>query len=163
MTDLGALYEKHAAAVFRFALYLSGDGALAEDIASETFVRAWTSAAPIDTATVKGYLLAIARNLYLQSLRHSSRRADLDEQAPATTASPFDVTAARDEFARVRSGLMALPEIDRTVLLMRALDDMPYEEIARAVGLSLSAVKVKVHRARLVLGRLRGESHGRDA
>jgi len=52
--------------------------------------------------------------------------------------------------------LQTLPEPDRAALLMRALNEMPYEEIARALGLSLTAVKVKVHRARLALGVVRG-------
>jgi DNA-directed RNA polymerase specialized sigma24 family protein len=57
MTDFSALYQKHAAKVFRFALYLSGNQGDAEDITSETFVRVWTSAAHVDTSTVRGYLV----------------------------------------------------------------------------------------------------------
>jgi RNA polymerase sigma-70 factor, ECF subfamily len=55
----------------------------------------------------------------------------------------------------VLAGLQKLPEVDRAALLMRAFEEMPYEEIARALGLSLAAVKVKVHRARLALAGLR--------
>jgi RNA polymerase sigma-70 factor (ECF subfamily) len=50
-----------------------------------------------------------------------------------------------------------LPETDRAALLMRAADEMPYEEIARSLGISVGAAKVKVHRARLALARLRNE------
>ena len=49
------------------------------------------------------------------------------------------------------AALQQLPEIDRTVLLMRALDEMPYEEIAATLGISVVTAKVKVHRARLKL------------
>jgi RNA polymerase sigma-70 factor (ECF subfamily) len=163
MTDVSALYEKYSASVFRFALYLSGDRALAEDITSETFVRAWTSSARIDMTTVKGYLFTIARHLYLRGVRKQSRQVALEDTIQHAGASPYDQAAAKDEFDRVRAGLMTLSEIDRTVLLMRALDDMPYDEIARAVGISLAAVKVKIHRARLALARLRGGDHGSDA
>ena len=52
MTDFHELYTRYARDVHRFALYLSGDAALADDITSETFVRAWNSAAPIREATV---------------------------------------------------------------------------------------------------------------
>src|SRR6266851_99458 len=61
MTDFSALYKKYAPDVFRFAMYLSGNRSEAEDITSETFVRAWTAPGPIAMATVKGYLLTIAR------------------------------------------------------------------------------------------------------
>ena len=55
----------------------------------------------------------------------------------------------------VLTALQALPEIDRAAVLMRADDEMAYEEIARALGISLSAAKVKVHRARLKLAEAR--------
>ncbi len=53
------------------------------------------------------------------------------------------------------TALQALPEIDRAAVLMRADDEMAYEEIARALGISVSAAKVKVHRARLTLAEAR--------
>ena len=51
MTDFGDLYRHHAQDVFRFALYLSGNHAEAEDLTAETFVRAWTAPEPIRMAT----------------------------------------------------------------------------------------------------------------
>src|SRR6266567_8501347 len=79
MTDFTTLYKKYAPDVFRFAMYLSGNRGEAEDITSETFVRAWTAPDPIEMATVKGYLLTIARNLFLQELRKRSRAVPLHE------------------------------------------------------------------------------------
>src|SRR5437764_6292269 len=79
MIDFSALYKKYAPDVFRFAMYLSGNYGEAEDITSETFVRAWTAPEPIAAATVKGYLFTIARNLFLKELRKRSRAAPLDE------------------------------------------------------------------------------------
>src|SRR5215475_8725374 len=76
MTDFSAMYSRYAADVFRFALFLSGDRGEAEDITSETFVRAWTAPGPIEASTVKGYLFTIARHLYLKTLRRRSRHAD---------------------------------------------------------------------------------------
>jgi RNA polymerase sigma-70 factor (ECF subfamily) len=69
MTDFSTLYKKYAPDVFRFALYLSGNRGQAEDITSETFVRAWTSPETIKVATVKAYLFTIARNLFLHGLQ----------------------------------------------------------------------------------------------
>jgi RNA polymerase sigma-70 factor (ECF subfamily) len=59
-----------------------------------------------------------------------------------------------EQSAEVRSvlgALQQLPEMDRAVLLMRALDEMPYEEIAETLGIPVIAARVKVHRARLKL------------
>jgi RNA polymerase sigma-70 factor (ECF subfamily) len=155
MTDFAALYKKHAPDVYHFALYLSGERGEAEDIASETFVRAWTSPEPIRMATVKGYLFTIARNLYLQGLRKRSHHVALDEDLRDPQASPYAQAEQKEELRAVLAELQKLPEIDRAALLMKAFDEMPYEEIARALGISLAAVKVKIHRARLALADIR--------
>ena len=76
MTDFSAMYQKYAPEVFRFALYLSGNHGEAEDIVSETFVRAWTSAEHIEMPTLRGYLFTIARNLFLQGRRKSVTQPD---------------------------------------------------------------------------------------
>jgi RNA polymerase sigma-70 factor (ECF subfamily) len=155
MTDLDALYRKYAPDVFRFALYLSGERSDAEDITSETFVRVWTSSAPIKLATVRGYLFTIARNLFLQGRRRAVREVSLGEHLETARASPYEETEQRDELAAVVARLRALPEIDRAAIVMRAEYEMPYEEIATALGISVSAAKVKVHRARLALAGIR--------
>src|SRR6266446_1721429 len=143
MTDFSTLYKKYAPDVFRFALYLSGDRSQAEDIASETFVRAWTSPEPIEVATVKGYLFTIARNLFLHGLRKKSRHVQLDRGLPDPEASPYVQAEQNEEFRAMLAGLQELPEIDRAALLMRALDGMAYEEISRALGISLASAKIK--------------------
>src|SRR4051795_12510572 len=79
MTGFHELYESYSRDVYRFALYLSGDPALADDITSETFIRVWSSPEPIRLATVKAYLLTIARNLWLMERRRRLRRPRLDE------------------------------------------------------------------------------------
>lgn len=149
--ELSAFYARWAPEVFRFALYLCGRRGDAEDITAETFVRVWTARAPLRAATVKGYLFTIARNLYLESLRRWSRQVELDESLhdPAPTPHARAVQAA--EWSAVAAGLRALPEVDRAALIMRAMHDLPYEEIARALGLSVANARVKVHRARTAL------------
>jgi RNA polymerase sigma-70 factor, ECF subfamily len=156
MTGFGELYKKYAPDVYHFALYLSGERAEAEDITSETFVRAWTSSEPVRVATVKGYLFTIARNLYLHGLRRKSRHVALDDELRDPQASPYAQAEQKAELRAVLAGLQKLPEIDRAALLMRAYHATPYEEIAAALGISLAAVKVKIHRARLALAGIRG-------
>jgi len=155
VTDFDGLYRRYAPDVFRFALCLSGDRGEAEDITSETFVRAWTASDRIRAATVKGYLFTIARNLFLQSLRKRSRFVAIPETLPDPGAGPQAKAERDSELAAVLRALQRLPEIDRAALLMRAADEMTYDEIARALGISLASVKVRIHRARLALGRIR--------
>lgn len=146
MTDFNALYRKYATDVFRFALYLSGSRADA-DITSETFVRVWTSLVPVEPTTVKSYLFTIARNLFLQELRKRRPQTELDERLLDPRAGPQAQAEQKAELHAVLAGLQRLPETDRAALLMRALEDLPYEEIARGLRISLASVKVKIHRA----------------
>jgi RNA polymerase sigma-70 factor (ECF subfamily) len=158
MTDFTALYKTYAPEVFRFALYLSGSKSEAEDITSETFVRVWTSPVVIEMNTVKGYLFTITRNLYLQSLRKSSRHVSLSPSLADPQPGPQVQTEQKAELRAVLSRLQKLPEIDRAALLLRTLEELSYEEIARMLGISLASAKVKVHRARLSLASLRTSS-----
>jgi RNA polymerase sigma-70 factor (ECF subfamily) len=152
--DFHDLYSRYARDVHRFALYLSGDQALADDITSETFLRAWSSTAPIREATVKSYLFAIARNVHRAELQRTRRNVELPETIAAPDTEPDARLDRRAALATVLGALRQLPEIDRAALIMRAQDGMPYEEIARALKLSLSNAKVKIHRARLKLAAL---------
>jgi RNA polymerase sigma-70 factor (ECF subfamily) len=155
MMDFTSLYEGFAADVFRFALYLSGNRHDAEDITSETFVRAWTSHESIRTETVKGYLFTIARNLFLKQLRAASRHAPLDENLRDARPSAFDLVQQRAEAAAVLQAMQKLPDVDRAALVMRTFDELPYREIARVLEITETAAKVKVHRARATLMNLR--------
>jgi RNA polymerase sigma-70 factor (ECF subfamily) len=150
-TDIESLYQRYAPDVRRFALFLSGDPVMADEITSDTFVSAWLARERICQPTVKAYLFAIARNLYRDTQRRQERHAELDEEM---TDKRINVLAHMEQFAEVRAVLVALQqlqELDRTALLMRALDEMPYEEIAETLGMPMATVRVKVYRARLKL------------
>ncbi|MFN7925748.1 MAG: sigma-70 family RNA polymerase sigma factor [Bryobacteraceae bacterium] len=152
--DFSAIYMKYGQDVFRFVFYLSGNREDAEDITSETFVRAFASSGKIEMPTVKAYLFAIARNLFLMGLRSGHRRRVGDEEGVEradTAPGPLELFEQRAALGAVWGELQKIPEPDRTALLMRSLDGMPYEEIAQTLKISVSSAKVKVHRARALL------------
>jgi len=146
MTPIHDLYERYAKDVYRFALYLSGEPADAEDITADTFVRLWTTPGEVRSATVKAYLFTIARHLYLDRHRAQSRLTELDPDLPSTARSAEEQAAARSDMAEMRRAIGRLPETDRAALLMRA-SGLAYEEIAHALGASVGAVKVRAQRA----------------
>ncbi len=151
MTDIENLYERYAGDVRRFGLYLCGDMVMADEITSDTFVRVWMASDRIRQPTVKSYLFTIARNAYIDLMRRAARHTQLDENMPDTRISAQTQMEQSAEVRAVLAALQQLPEMDRTVLLMRALDQMPYEEIAETLGIPVVTAKVKVHRARLKL------------
>ena len=151
MTDIENLYKRYAGDVRRFALYLCGDVVMADEITSDTFVRAWMAADRIRQPTVKSYLFTIARNAYTDLMRRAARHTQLDESMPDTRVSAQTHMEQSAEVRAVLAVLQQLPEMDRSVLLMRAFDEMPYEEIAETLGIPVVAARVRVHRARLKL------------
>lgn len=134
MTDFEALYTHYSRDIYRFALYLSGNRAEAEDIASETFARAWNAGGKIRAATAKSYLFTIARNCYLQGLRRGARQTRLDDTMPDSNANPYADAERRIELDRVLGTLQQLPEVDRTVLLLHVQEGMPYQANSRRGG-----------------------------
>jgi RNA polymerase sigma-70 factor (ECF subfamily) len=150
MTDIESLYQRYAPDVRRFVLFLYGDPVIADEITSDTFGSAWLARERIRQPTVKSYLFAIARNLYRDLQRREERRAELDEHMTDKQISARTHMEQTAEVRAVLAALQQLPEMDRTALLMRALDEMPYEEIAEMVGIPV-VTKVKVYRARLKL------------
>lgn len=151
MTDIESLYQRYAPDVRRFALFLSGDPVMADEITSDVFVSAWLARDRIRQPTVKSYLFAIARNLYRDTQRRHQRHAELDEQIIDKRINAQRHMEQTVEVRAVLQALQQLPELDRTALLMRALDEMPYEEIAETLGIPVVTAKVKVYRARLKL------------
>ena len=149
--EFGELYERYARDVLRFAWYLTGNRSEAEDITSETFVRAWVESDRLRVDTVKAYLFMIARNLHIDWRRLEGRRGELPQEPVDPAPGPDEETGARNELEAVMAALQQLPEIDRAALLMRSQDEMSYETIAAALGLTPVAARVKVHRARIKL------------
>ena len=146
-TTFHSLYEAHAKDVYRFARFLTGSDDAAADVMSETFLRAWAGRDAIRVETAKAYLLAIARNLARDRARASSRIADGD--VPETPVAPN--AEARLELSRTLDAIRALPADYREPLLL-AVSGVEYGEIGRLLGLSVSTVKIRVHRARAKLG-----------
>jgi len=160
MLTFNKLYEIYAKEVFRFALWLSGNRSMADDITSETFIRAWTHFQPIRTETLKAYLFTIARNYYLGQMRKEKRIVELDDQLPDPVLLPDLKVELLDEIRQVQSYLQTLPECDRTAFILRVQHNIPYSEIARVLEISESAAKVKIHRTRKKLTLIKLSSEG---
>lgn len=144
VVSFAALYERHARDVFRFALALTGRIEDAEDLTSEAFCRIWTAGADLRELTVRGYLVAIVRNLHRSAWRRARRFIPMQADTPAPVADPL----AAVELERVLKALDQLPAPDREILALRAEAGLSFGEIAALTGLSAEAVRVRVHRAR---------------
>ncbi len=148
MIDFDSLYREHAPHVRRYVRHLSGDAALADDITAETFVRDWQTRDTPRHETLRAFLFAIARNLFLSGARVAWRRAALEDVHPAPSPDPETRAQARDEAARLERALAALGPADREPLVLRAIEGLSYDAIGQVMNLSSGTAKVRVHRAR---------------
>jgi RNA polymerase sigma-70 factor (ECF subfamily) len=163
--DLAAfaeLVEKHRQGVMNFVCRTLGDPAESEDIAQTVFVQVFKAAARYSaTARFRTWLYTIARNLCLNELRRRARhRADSldldpDDEPGAYRPEPVaraphagDALLQHELDTKVEEAIRALPEKQRTALLLCREDELSYEEIARVLGCSVSATKSIIHRGR---------------
>jgi RNA polymerase sigma factor (sigma-70 family) len=96
MINFRDLYESYASEVYRFSFWLAGDSPEAEDITSETFIRAWAHNGKIRTETLKAYLFTICRNVYLERQRKRKKQVVLTDVYPDPAPGP-GVPDVRDD------------------------------------------------------------------
>ena len=156
-----ALVSAHQDGIYSGVRRLLPSAADAEDVAQETFVRAYRAlkgygAARIEQLAVRPWLWTIALNLCRNAARSRSRRPALvpldraGEQPDARLADEAALAGIPDPAWRRR--LEALPAAMRTAVVLRHVVDLPYAEVATAMARPVGTVKADVHRA---IGRLR--------
>jgi len=132
----------------------------AEDALQDAFISAWRSAAGFaGDGSARGWVLTIARHALHRRYRRRAGEPEsfetLDELGAAAgwgSDEPPDAMVERLESReRLQQALAALAEDDREVLILRDLEEMSGEETARVLGLSIRAMKSRLHRARLRL------------
>jgi RNA polymerase sigma factor (sigma-70 family) len=163
IVDLEGTIAELAPRVLRYANARLSDRALAEDVAQESLaalVRACRNGGAPESA--EAFVFAVARR---RAWRAAWRRRlwaplDLVRGARAEAPSPEAVAIARHEAVRVRSALARLSPRDREAILFVAVGGLSMADAAAALGLSVSAVKMRVSRARARLAVLLEERHG---
>jgi RNA polymerase sigma-70 factor (ECF subfamily) len=155
------LFDQYAGAVYGYLLRLSGDQPLADELTNETFYRAMLALEGFrGEASVKTWLLRIARNLFLNRIKRDKRLTSLEgleEQGvrfTATHPSPEAVTLHREQNEALQHALLALSETDRSILLLASQEKLSYLEISQILGITVAAVKVRIFRARQRLARM---------
>jgi len=162
-----ALVERHQHSVVGVAAKMLGDFADAEDLAQQVFLRVWKSAERYQpSAKFTTWLMTITRNLVFNEMRRRgrSRQVSLEgdgehaarEFADDPSKQPVNSVAAAELERAVDEAIAGLPEPQRMALVLRRYEDLPYEDIARVLKVSVPALKSLLFRARETLkGRLR--------
>jgi RNA polymerase sigma-70 factor, ECF subfamily len=154
-----SLYRKRQGAIYRFALHMTGEPALAEDVTQEVFlalIRDEWSYDP-DRGALASYLFGIARKLVLRSLERG--RADValnssDQPAwPQLTVNPDPVgdLTRKEGIDALRRAVLTLPRRYREVVVLCDLEEVDYADAARILGCPVGTVRSRLHRARALL------------
>lgn len=148
------LYERHRAAIFRFAYRLSGSVEAAEDITHDCFlglIKKPGNFAP-DRASLRTYLFSAARNLWFKQLRNSGRESTMDEwpeeQFVDGGKEPLGRLLDEELSMKVQEAVVSLPPLQREALVLFEYEGLALNEIASMVGSDVGAVKSRLHRAR---------------
>ena len=148
--------------VFRLARYCVGSHEEAQDITQEVLIRLWRNLDRIEPEGLWPWLVRVTRNACIDALRRrGSYRAvvaeDPDDAAAqrARTTSPGPDTAAEAaDFERhLQRALEQMAEPYRSIVILREVEQLKYEEVAQALELPLNTVKVYLHRGRRMLRR----------
>ena len=156
------LVERHQHAVIGTVAKMLWNASESEDIAQQVFLRIWRNAKRYrPDAKFTTYLFTITRNLVFNESRRKSRKKEVSSDEREETSQ--QVTAANPDRqpdaellqaelqSAVDAAIAALPEAQRMAVVLRRYEQLSYEEIAKVLGLSVSAVKSLLFRARTAL------------
>ncbi len=172
MDAFESLVREYQQRIYALCRRLTGAHQSADDLAQETFIKAYFALARFDAALpLYPWLRRIAVNTALNYLKTRSRERSLDDGPPGDrrlpTAAPADgplERLERAEFqARFDAAVGSLPADQRSVFVLRFNEGLSYEEISRALVLPLGTVMSRLNRARQRLKGLLDDSHGRGA
>ena len=158
--EFAAVAESHLPEVYRFLLYMTGDRALAEDLAADTMERAFRQRDRFDPARARprAWLLAIARSTAIDHYRRDRRRRRYELASVEEPRDPRDGPGISNDLgAALESALLTLSAADREVIALRVVLDLDARAAAHLLGISETACTTRLSRA---LVRLEQEVRG---
>jgi RNA polymerase sigma-70 factor (ECF subfamily) len=146
----GELYERRGPALRRYALHMSGSAAVAEEVSHEVFIQLMRANTNFDDkrGSLEGWMYGVARNL----VRVIRRQGPVQE--PIDQAVRHDILGDlinAESLTALHTALRELPVLYRDAVVLCDLEEMSYEEAARAMGCPVGTVRSRLHRARGLL------------
>ena len=144
------LYERHEGALYRFAVSMSGNRALAEEVTQEAFLQLMSPSARFDErrGSLEAYLYGVIRNL-LRRARPLAAVGEADDQAAVD-----DIVGAMIEdetVAALYKAVHDLPPGYREAIVLCDLEERSYEDAAELMGCPIGTVRSRIHRGRMIL------------
>jgi len=148
VTEYNQCVDQHSDGVYRFILKNIRDEEAAMDIVQDAFEKMWLKFREISAASAKSYLFTTAYHRMIDHTRKEKRMERMDdrfEHLSGNSSHFSDLKEILDE------ALERLPELQKSLILLRDYEGYSYEEIGKITGLSESQVKVYIFRGRMAL------------
>ena len=151
---LGTLFERHHRGVYRYCLQITRSSSMSEDLVQEVFLKVLRRAGSFrGDGSCKAWIFNIARNVAFDHLRKAEPEADREDLADDSNEPLIDhrsseqVAAGRQNLHLVERALEEIPATAREVIWLGRFVFDDYDELARALGCTASAARVRMHRA----------------
>ena len=146
--QLTALYDAHAAPVWRYVVSLTGDHAGADDVVQETLLRAWRTPRIMadDPSTLRSWMFTVARNIVIDDARSARRRHEHTVDELPETAGGYDTDAMFDALL-VEEALATLTPDHRAVIVAAYYGGRSVAQAAEELGIPAGTVKSRLHYA----------------
>jgi RNA polymerase sigma-70 factor, ECF subfamily len=156
------LYRHHQAALYRFALRMTGNAWAAEEIVQDVFMTLMRDPKKYDATrgTLGGFLYGVARNRVMKHLERLPREVSLEEKDNDCTghgivlqdaSTPATQAEKRERVEQVRAAVLDLPAEFREAVVLCELEEMSYEEAAQMAGCPIGTIRSRLHRGRALL------------
>ncbi len=151
--EFNQVYEKNKNAVYSYLYYMTKDVEDAEDLCQETFLKIYQNIKNFrGEGSERSWCITIARNTFLTWVRKKKFKfvegEEMDELPSLVCNDPEIKMLQQEESLFVKNILHKLKEEYRTIILLRDYEELSYKEIGSITGLSESAVKIRIYRAR---------------
>ena len=155
-----ALYRRHQASLYRYALRMTGSPWAAEEIIQDVFMTLIRQPKKYDAekGEVVAFLFGITRNRVMKHLERLPRELSLDPQTdsgvsnePADLLTPAFWAERRERIEQVRDAVLSLPAEFREAVVLCELEELSYEEAAKKSGCPIGTIRSRLHRGRALL------------
>jgi RNA polymerase sigma-70 factor (ECF subfamily) len=141
--------------LYRFAIRVVDNVAVAEDVVQEVMIKLWHSREDLSNIkNLEAWSIRLTRNLSLDKLRSKHARTEQispDFDLRSSQSTPQEIVESKDVLAHIHQLMQSLPEKQRMVIQLRDIEEMSYKEISEILEMPMSQVKVNLFRARKTL------------
>lgn len=155
--DFDRAATRYSRRITTFASYLLGNAVEAEDVAQEVLIKLWRRGGGVDPDRLGAWLLRVTRNACTDVLRRRQRTAEVisirratepTADHPSPGPSPERLAAGTQLGAKILSALNDLNEPARSVVILREIQGLSYQEISDVTDIPVNTIRVTLHRAR---------------